>query len=108
MTMFLDDPNQHNLILDGLTAMVSISVLAWGLRRKGDMDYELDAPARSLRWFMVGIGWAVLLIGVRLDCGPCPWSGFIVATAFLAWPNFAYHMTRVLRLCRLLPPGKQI
>jgi hypothetical protein len=85
--------------------MVSVWFLMWGIRRKGEFDIELDDTARRIRWLMVGMGilflWASA--GTLTDCAWCVLVGWIWATAFLAWPNFAYHLTTLLRKIRLLP-----
>jgi hypothetical protein len=93
---------QGDLISDAAQAMVSVWFLIWALRRKGELDYEFDAPTKRVRWLMVAAGWVILLAGARMRSKSYAWLGFIVATGFLAWPNFAYHVTRLLRRLRFM------
>ena len=98
----------RELINRGLGALASLGSVwfcSWGIRRAGEFDYPLDFTAKVIRWALV-----VLLLGAgesfpglsayRLALG-------LVGMAFLAWPNFAYHLTRLLRWCRLLPRAQQ-
>jgi len=84
--------------------MVSVWVMLWGIRRKGEFDYQLDEDAKRVRWLIVVSSMAFsYLSAVVLDSTWCVLGGWIVATAFLAWPNFAYHLTNLLRRIRVLP-----
>ncbi len=84
-------------------AMASIWLLLWGIRRQGELDYELDNPMKTIRWVAVALG-----LFISFVCGPgfnsvwCAAVGWICATAFLAWPNLAYHVARLLRRLKLL------
>jgi|SRR5579859_1256506 len=91
------------LYLSGLAGnAVTIWLAFWAIRRKYELDHELDRTARFVRWSMVSIGFAVALLPgnqlglVRLSAGA-------LLIAFLAWPNLAYHSTRLLRRWGLLP-----
>jgi hypothetical protein len=90
-------------LLAAIASVGSIWVCAWAIRRKGEFDYPLDFTARVIRWLAV-----VVFIGLPvwipqlLNPVARVVSGF-TGLAFLAWPNFAYHLTRFLRWCRLLP-----
>lgn len=91
--------------LDTLAGFGSLWFISWGIRRAGEFDYPLDFAGQVVRWVLV-----VVLLGamtyfpglsaprVTLLLGGC---------AFLAWPNFAYHLTRFLRTCKLLPKAQQ-
>lgn len=84
--------------------MVSVWLLLWGIRRKGELDHQLDEDAKRVRWLIVMLGLAVSYFSaVFLDWRWCVITGWIVATGFLAWPNFAYHLTALLRKIGLLP-----
>jgi hypothetical protein len=84
---------------------VTIWLAFWAIRRKYELDYDLDNAAHILRWLMVSLGFVVALLPghglglVRLLAG-------ILLIAFLAWPNFAYHLTQLLRRGRLLSGGR--
>jgi len=39
---------------------------------------------------------------ILAGCAWCVLAGWIWATAFLAWPNFAYHLAALLRKLRLI------
>jgi hypothetical protein len=93
------------------STMLSLWMLLWGIRWKGELDYELDDTAKHIRWLRVLVGWATLMMSTvpRISFAWGILLGWIWATAFLAWPNFAYHLTRVLRRCKLLrnpDPGR--
>lgn len=83
-------------VSDGASVMVTLWVLAWGIRRRGELDHSLDANAKWIRWSVVVLG---VLVGFGL--GPTlnsVWvaaTGWLIATAFLAWPNFAYYLARL-------------
>lgn len=95
--------------VDNLIGMVasagSIWFCAWAIRRQGEMDYPLDATAKAIRWLAVAV-----LMGIPANFRALPinlrrvllFSGI----AFLAWPNFAYHLTRFLRWSRVLPVAR--
>lgn len=89
------------------STMVSVWVLMWGIRRKGELDYKLDDTAKHIRWLMVVLGLATGTISTvpRIDFAPGVLFGWIWATAFLAWPNFAYHLTALLRRLGLAAPS---
>lgn len=91
--------------LGALAALSSVWFVSWGIRHGSDLDYPLDFTGQVVRWILV-----VVLLGAgasfpgfsepRLILGMC-------GLAFLAWPNSAYHLTRFLRWCRLLPAARQ-
>jgi hypothetical protein len=87
------------------STMVSLWVLLWGIRLKGELDLPLDTEAKRLRWSMVALGLIIMTVATAPMFNSA-WGaaiGWIWATAFLAWPNFAFHLTGILRHCRLLP-----
>ena len=87
--------------------MVSVWLILWGIRQKGELDHELDEEAKRVRWLIVMLGMAFSYFSaIALDWRWCVLTGWIVATAFLAWPNFAYHLTNLLRRIRVLPKAK--
>jgi hypothetical protein len=95
---------EQRILLEASSLMVSVWFLVWGIRYKGEFDRELDGAAKRIRWSMVGLGIALLLASINL-LGIRPryfFAGWIWATAFLAWPNFAYYLSALLRKIRLL------
>lgn len=92
-------------LASGSSAMISIWLLTWGIRRQGELDHDLDLVARRLRWLMVVAGVIVAVAATRpaFNSARGALAGWLGATAFLAWPNFAYYLARVLRRLRLMP-----
>jgi hypothetical protein len=77
------------------STMVSLWVLLWGIRLKGELDLPLDTEAKRLRWSMVALGLIIMTVATAPMFNSA-WGaaiGWIWATAFLAWPNFAFHLT---------------
>ena len=66
----------------------------WAIRSKYELDYKLNRAAQTLRWGVIVVAFSVALLrapqfkAVRITAG-------IVFLAFLCWPNFAYHLTRL-------------
>lgn len=75
---------------------VSIWFFFWAYRRKYELDHKLDRMAKAIRWSIVLAGFAVALLpgprfrDTRIIAG-------IILVAFLAWPNFAYHLITLFR-----------
>ena len=85
------------------SAIANVWFAVWAIRHKGELDYELDSSAKLIRWFVVAICLG-LTIQLPQLLNP-PWfrlSVGLLGVAFLAWPNFAYHLTRILRRLKLL------
>ena len=80
----------------------------WAFRRKLESDYKLDRTARVARWCIVLTCWILGSIPGR-GIGPLSALAVVVGLAFLWWPNFAYHLTRLFRhssaLTRSGPPS---
>ena len=67
---------------------VSIWLPFWVIRRKGEMDEELDRAAQAVRWGLVIGGW--LLASVPLGrFSPVRAAAALLGLAFLCWPNLA-------------------
>ena len=101
------DPGFANSYLGKITAAaVCIWFFFWPYRRKYELDYKLDGTASAVRWAIVlsGLG-ASLLPGPGFRYARVAW--WVVSVACLAWPNFAYHLTRLLRRCRILPAAQR-
>lgn len=86
-----------------IASVGAIWVCAWAIRRKGEFDYPLDFTARIIRWLAV-----IVFMGLPVEIPQLltPAARVVLGftgVAFLVWPNFAYHLTRFLRWCRLLP-----
>lgn len=90
--------------LDTLAGFGSLWFISWGIRRAGEFDYPLDFTGQVVRWVLV----VVLLGAMTYFPGYSAARGALLlgGAAFLAWPNFAYHLTRFLRWCRLVPPAR--
>ena len=85
----------------------SVWFISWAIRRKGELDYPLDLAAKMIRWVVV-----IVSIGIPANLPKSLTPGarvalFLTGVGFLAWPNFAYHLTRFLRWCRLLPEAQR-
>lgn len=52
-------------LASGSSAMISIWLLTWGIRRQGELDHDLDLVARRLRWLMVVAGVIVAVAATR-------------------------------------------
>ena len=69
---------------------------SWAFRKRYELDHPLDMGMQVFRWSVVCVAFGLALIPgpgakwIRL-CG-----GF-TGLAFLCWPNFAYHITRLIR-----------
>lgn len=90
--------------IGALASLGAVWVCSWAIRRAGEFDRPLEFAAKLIRWALV-----IILLGAatyypgysapRLALG-------LGGMAFLAWPNFAYHLTRFLRWCRILPAAQ--
>jgi len=88
---------------DAASTTILVWLLAWGIRRQGELDIGLDRAAKRVRWLAVGLGVALASAAPKLDSVWCALGGWVLATAFLAWPNFAHHLTSLLRWARIIP-----
>jgi hypothetical protein len=69
----------------------------WAIRYNADWDYKLSPSAKSLRWSMVLLGY---FLGCSLPGRSLAWVRLLAGLTglcFLCWPNFAYHLDRLLR-----------
>lgn len=84
----------------------SLWFISWAIRRKGEFDYPLDFTGQVVRWTLV----VVLLGAMTYFPGySVPRGALLLGGAgFLAWPNFAYHLARFLRRCRVLPAAHEV
>jgi hypothetical protein len=94
----------RNFFSEASSLTVSIWLLVWSLRSRGELDLELDQTAKRIRWSMVAMGIFIFWASAEIlaGCAWCVLAGWIWATAFLAWPNFAYHLAALLRKLRLI------
>jgi hypothetical protein len=79
--------------LSAKVACIWLSV--WVLRKKGDVDYPLNGPARAVRWAMVVMGFAIGYYTPRPELWYVRMAGGFLGLAFLCWPNFAYYLTKL-------------
>lgn len=92
--------------LGAIAGFGSLWFISWAIRRKGEFDYPLDLTGKIVRWVL-----AVALLGAfqYFPGGSSPRGILLLCgLAFLAWPNLAYHLTRFLRRCRVLPAVRQV
>ena len=93
------DQFYHQFVSNAMTiALPAIGIWLgiWGLRRKLESDYKLDRVARAVRWSIVLGSWIIGSIPGR-SIGPLSGAACLVGLAFLWWPNFAYHLTKIFR-----------
>ncbi len=81
---------------------VSVWLAFWAIRRKYDLDYRLDRTAQILRWVIIAAAVGLGRLGAQKFEPLRIFSAFLFLS-FLAWPNFAYHLTRILRRWKLIP-----
>ena len=80
------------LATDAATIWFAFSVI----RRRYDLDYPLSRSAHLIRWICVCAGFgAAMLRAPQFKSARI--IGGLVSIAFLAWPNFAHHLSRCLR-----------
>jgi hypothetical protein len=85
-------------------AICNIWFVVWAIRHKGELDYDLDPTAKWIRWIVVAIFLGTPIFRPELF-GPRPTLRVcvgMVGLLFLVWPNSAYHLTRLLRILRLI------
>jgi hypothetical protein len=85
-------------------AICNIWFVVWAIRSKGELDYHLDPTAKRIRWIVAAIFLGTPIFRPELF-GPRPAVRLCVALVgllFLVWPNFAYHLTSLLRALRLI------
>jgi hypothetical protein len=80
-----------------LAAIANIWFLVWAIRHQGELDRELDRPARLIRWSVVGLGFGLIprVPDQWVHAGTVRVALLVLAMAFLVWPNFAYHLRRL-------------
>jgi hypothetical protein len=87
-------------------AIASVWFVFWGYRRRYDLDYPLDSVARQIRWLMVFLGFGIIIVGLRwITVSYIRWIGLLWMLGFLVWPNFASHLTALLRRIGLARPS---
>jgi hypothetical protein len=77
--------------------------VAWAIRRRGELDHQLDVTAKTIRWVVVALFLGLPVQAPQLVTSPnIRLSLGTIGVAFLVWPNFAYYLTRVLRRWKVL------
>ena len=80
-----------------LAKLTCIWLAVWSIRKRYDVDYRLALPSHVVRWTFIVAGFA--LTAVRgAELAALRIAGLWIGLAFLCWPNFAYHIARLLRL----------
>ena len=76
-----------------LEKSLGIWLSAWAIRYKAQWDFKLGAAAKALRWTVVLTAYSL--------AASVPSPGFVrailayIGLAFLCWPNFAYHLSKL-------------
>ena len=72
-----------------------IWLISWGIRRRGQFDYQLDRFTQAIRWTIVTLSFFAVgqlpggdVLVPRLIC-------LFLGLIFLCWPNSAYHFVRL-------------
>ena len=92
-------------------AIANVWFVVWAIRRKGELDYDLDSTAKFVRWVVVVLCLGISILRPELLKSPMRIAVGFVGLGFLVWPNLAYHLTNLLRFLRFLPklnPGDPI
>jgi hypothetical protein len=79
----------------------------WAIRRKAEIDYPLDRSARIVRWAIVAAGFVVGYYVPGPGLAYVRVAGGFVGLAFLCWPNFAYHLTKLFKHGSTSPDSQQ-
>ena len=86
-----------------LTTSLTLWFAVWVIRYRGDLDRKLDPIALRLRWGIAGVTHALVIFASEwLNYPATRIAVWAVGAAFLAWPNLAYHLTELLRHCRVI------
>ena len=80
-----------------LAEIACIWLSVWAIRRKAEVDYPLDNRSRFVRWSVVVAGFAIGYYVPGPGFAYIRVAGGFLALGFLCWPNFAYHLTNLLR-----------
>jgi hypothetical protein len=83
-------------VMELIASAIGVWFAAWGIRRKYQLDLHLDRTAQLLRWVVVA-GSVVLGRVGAMTSEPLRLVSALVFLAFIAWPNFAYHLALLLR-----------
>ena len=78
-------------------ALFGIWLTSWAIRRRYELDYELDPSEQVLRWSVVVISFVIV--------GRSPGPGHLISRAvplivglsFLCWPNLGLHLAQLFR-----------
>jgi len=84
-------------LLFALEKSVTIFLSVWAIRYKAGCDYKLSPQAASLRWVVALAGY---LVAVSLPGDSLAYIrvfAYVVGLGFFCWPNFAYHLDKLLR-----------
>ena len=85
----------------GLGKAAGLWLIFWSIRRRGEFDEKLDSYAQGLRWSLVLGSFALLTQFPRFGYPRA--TLLLIGLAFLCWPNFAFHLSNVLRKLGLFP-----
>jgi hypothetical protein len=83
--------------------VASVWLAVWAIRRRGELDHELDSTAKLIRWLIAVCG---LTLWPMIGSSTLRMSVGFTGMLFLVWPNTAYHLTRLLRFLHVLPKAK--
>ena len=74
----------------------SIWLTCLGFRRKYGLDHKLDKTGRFIRWLVV-VSCATVVVFEFVSPGNVAVAIALISLGFLAWPNFAFYLTQLLR-----------
>lgn len=79
-----------------VTGAVSVWSMFWMIRRGYGADDPLTRKEKLIRWSVVAAGFCIALFveGDDPEFKLIRIGGWLLATAFLAWPNFAHMLGR--------------
>lgn len=78
----------------GMSAKIAcVYSSVWAIRKKSEVDIPLSRNARALRWSVVLLAF---LIAYEAPYKYLRVAAVYIGLAFLCWPNFAYHLNRLI------------
>ena len=84
-------------LLFALEKSTTVFLSLWAIRYKADWDYRLSPQAASLRWIVALAGFLVAVSLPGASLAYIRVFAWVVGLSFLCWPNFAYHLDKLLR-----------
>lgn len=83
---------------------VSVWFIAWAIRRRYELDCELNRSEHIIRWTIVAISLGLAMLrGPGLGLAVVRVAAGVTGLVFLAWPNLAHHAAGLFG--RVRPPN---